>query len=266
VWKVLPVTIYPRAYLPMRHKLADAFCATGAYAGTHLVNDSLDYAFHVHLARFHGKLPVLSDLAQRNLAAAFQPMLLDYRVKHASQVRDSNYDVPDLHSELRVVARLLGSAILDAPELRVGLVSLLQEYGDEIRAGEAFNGESIVVEALLSHCHSDEPDQLLFVGQLAGISNSILRKRGSREKLEPKALGCILRNSLGLAPKRNGKGFAIRLTDDVRRRIHHLARDFQVLANDEVGAGCSQCEEMFVFGGEKEKLEQGTEQIEASTA
>lgn len=62
------------------------------HTGTHLVDDALDSAFHVHLAPFHGKLPVLSDLAQRNLAEEFQPLLLDYRIRRVTEVRDSDFD------------------------------------------------------------------------------------------------------------------------------------------------------------------------------
>lgn len=138
--------------------------------------------------------------------------------------------MPALGSELRVLARVLGSAIVDAPELGATLVTILQEYQEEIRAGDSINEQYVVIEAMLDHSHSEQRAQPLYVGQLADISNKILKDRGSREKLEPKALGWILRNSLGFTPKRNGKGFAIRLTEDVRRRIHQLAREFQVSA------------------------------------
>ena len=85
-----------------------------------------------------------------------------------------------------------------------------------------------------------------------------MKDQGSREKFEPKALGWILRNSLGFAPKRNGKGFAIRLTEDVRRKIHQLAREFQVSVVNEAAAGCSQCAEILACDGEEGTLELGT--------
>jgi len=256
--KVLSVSNFPRAYVPTRNGVADLYCAKALYAGTRLVHDDIDGSLRIHLAPSQGKLPVISEFAQRKLAGDFQPLLLDYRIRHVAQVRDSDFDIPALDSDLRILARVLGSAILDEPELRSDLVSLLQEYQDEIHAGDAFDAESVVVEALLSHSHSEQPDQLLYVGQLADISNRILKDRGSREKLEPKALGWILRNSLGFAPKRNGKGFAIRLTEDVRRKIHQIAREFQVPTMNETATLCTQCAEILTSDGEEGKLEFGT--------
>jgi hypothetical protein len=264
--KVLSVSNFPRAYVPTRNGVADLYCAKALYAGTRLVHDDIDGSFRIHLAPLRGKLPVISEFAQRKLAADFQPLLLDYRIGHVAEVRDSDFDIPTLDSELRILTRVLGSAIVDATELRTGLVSLLQEYQDEIRAEDAFNGESIVVEALLSHSHSEPSDQLVYVGQLADTSNRILKDRGLREKLEPKALGWILRNSLGFTPKRNGQGFAIRLTEDVRRRIHQLSREFQVPAMNETPTVCSQCTEMLTSEGEEGKLGLGNRTVNISPA
>jgi hypothetical protein len=251
--KVLFVSNCPGVYLPTKDGFADLYCAKAIYAGNHLLDADFGSAFRVHLASSHGKLPVIGDLEQQKLAADLQPRLADYRIMHASRVRDSDFDMPALGSELRMLARVLGSAIADAPELRVELVDLLQQYQDDIAAGNAFNEESITVEALLSqsHSHSEQYDQLVYVGQLADTSNRILKDRGSREKLEPKALGWILRNSLGFNPKRNGKGFAIKLTEDVRSRIHQLAREFHVSAVNETATGCSQCAEILTSDGKE---------------
>jgi hypothetical protein len=123
--------------------------------------------------------------------------------------------------------------LVDGPELRADLVTLLQEYQEEIAAGNEFNVETVAVEALLSHSHGNEPNQLVYVGQLADTANRLLKDRGSPEKLEPKALGWTIRSSLGLLPKRNAKGFAIKLTEDVRHRIHQLAWEHQVSVTEE---------------------------------
>lgn len=120
--------------------------------------------------------------------------------------------------------------------------------------------------ALLSHLHSNEPDELVYVGQLADTSNRLLEDRGSRERLEAKALGSIIRTSLGLSPKRNAKGFAIKLTEDVRRRIHQLARDFQVLSRDEALGNCTHCADILASGGAEGKLEHGAKTQDISAA
>jgi hypothetical protein len=251
-WKALQMSSYPRAYLHTKDGVADLYCAKAVYADTPIVDDAVDGAFHVRLAPPQGKPSVVTDLALRNLAADFQPRLVDYRMRLVGQVRDSDFDVVDLGAELRILARVLGSAIVDAPELRADLVNILQDYQEEIRAGDWTNEKYVVIEAMLDHCHSEQRDQLLYVGQLADTANRILKDRGSREKLEPKALGWILRNSMGFTPKRNGRGFAMRLTEDVRRTIHRLARDFQVPTMSGTATACSQCAEILTSNGEEE--------------
>jgi hypothetical protein len=266
MWKVVSTSNYPRAYLPIREGLADLYCAKALYAGIRPVVDAPDGSFRIHLAPFHGKLPVISELTQRRLAADLQPLLVDYRIRHIGQVRDSDFDVPALGSEVRMLARVLGSAIVEAPELRADLVSLLQQYQEEIGPGNTFNEESIAVQALLGHSHSEETDQLLYIGQLADTSNRLLKERGSREELEPKALGWIIRNELGFSPKRHAKGFAIKLTVDARRRIHQLARDFQVLVPDETPANCTHCADILASDGAEGKFELGVKTRDISPA
>jgi hypothetical protein len=244
VRNVLSASNYRRAYVPNRDGVTDLHCAKAVYAGAHVKDDAPDGAFHVHLTSIDGKLPVISDLAVQKLAGDFQPLLLDYRMRNAAQVRDSNFDIPALPSELRLLVRVLGSAIVDAPELQADLAKLLQAYKDDIRLGDAYNEQHIVIEALLNHGHSEQADQLLYVGQLTDTANNILKDRGSREKLSPKALGWMLRSLLGFTPRRNGKGFAIKLTGEVLLRIHRLAREFQVLATNETARACSQCAEI----------------------
>jgi hypothetical protein len=206
---------------------------------------------------------VISEFQRWKLEADFQQLLLDYRVRYIAQVRDSEFDVPTLGPEVRMLARVLGSAIVDAPELRADLVNLLQQYQDEIAAGNAFSEESIAVEALLHHSHTEQPDQLVYVGQLADTSSKILKDRGSRGRLEPKSLGWILRNALGIIPKRNGKGFAIRVSEEVRRRIHQLAHEFQISTTDEMASTCSYCEHIATSDGDG-KFETGLKKTESA--
>jgi hypothetical protein len=262
--RALSMSNCPGVYLPTKDGFEDLYCAKAIYAGDHLPDAALGSTFRVHLGSSHGKPPVISDCEQRNLAGDLQARLADYRIMHASQVRDSDFDVPALGSELRMLARVLGSAIIDAPDLRRDLVNLLRQYQEEIAAGNAFNVESIAVEALLSHSHSDEPKQVVYVGQLADTSNRLLKERGSRQRLEPKALGWTIRSSLGLCPTRNAKGFAIKLTEDVRRRIHQLACDFQVLARDEALSDCACCADILASKGAEEKLDLKTGTISAA--
>ena len=213
---------------------------------------------------FDGKLPVISDLALRNLAAGFQPLLLDCRIGHVAEVSASGFEVPGLRSELSILGRVLGSAIVDAPELQADLAKALQD--DDSRMEDSFNEDSVVVQAMLERRHGGQPDQLLYVGQLAESSNRILKVRGLRERFEPKTVGWTLRKSPGFTPKRNGQGFGIRMTEAVRCKIHQLACALQILTATEANAGCSECERLFASGTEKEKIDHEIGPIEIPTS
>lgn len=246
--KLLAASNDHRAYLT-REGLTDLYCAKALYAGPRLSSIDFESAFHIHLVPSRGKLPVLTDIQQRGLTAECQPRLVDYRIKHSRQVRDSEFDIPSLASEFRILARVLGSGIADEPELRKQLVTLLQEYQDETHVGAA-SPEAFVIEALLNLSHSKQADQLLYVGELAACTNRVLKSSGGSEILGPKAVGWILRNVLNLSPRRNARGFAMRLTEPVQHRIHQLAIEFQVWT---MASGCNYCNGIVPVLQEKDK-------------
>jgi hypothetical protein len=71
-------------------------------------------------------------------------------------------------------------------------------------------------------------------------ASAILKGRGERVALEPRAVGATLR-SLGLIAKRTSEGYRLLLTDSICRRIHELARQFEVAAVQEKKEMCSYC-------------------------
>jgi hypothetical protein len=60
----------------------------------------------------------------------------------------------------------------------------------------------------------------------------------------------------GIFPKRDAKGFAVPLTEDFGRKIHSLARDFDVASIEDRETRCPHCAEIFAAdsrrGPEKE--------------
>lgn len=154
-------------------------------------------------------------------------------------VRDSVFDIPDLPSPLRTVGRVLGSSVVDAPDLRVALEALLREEHDSIRAENWTNLRCVIVESLLSFCHDDER-QIVYIKEVADSVEAILEGRGEKTKVEDKKIGSILR-SAGFAGKRDAHGFKIRLDETVRRRAHELANSLDV-ATVQIGATlCPYC-------------------------
>jgi hypothetical protein len=202
------------------------------------VPGAFDGAFRVHLAHLDRRLRMIGEHERRKITEDFQSRLVVHRIKHGAQVLKSEFDVPALRPEVRMLARVLGSAIAEVPALRDNLSTLLKEYEDDIDLG-APSSERCIVEALLNLSHAKQEDKLVYVGELASSANRILKERGFHEKLEPKGVGWTLRYSLNFTPKRSGKGFEIRMTESVCRRIHDLALELQVW--NEGVAGCSYC-------------------------
>ena len=219
------------------------YCATAVYRADTLDHGLLgDATLQINLAPSRGRLPILEAKAKQEIAGELQPKLLAYRSRNIARVRESEFDLPGLASEIRILARILGACFVDAPELQAGLGPLLEEHNEKIRAEHWIDLHSVAIEALLFHCHSGEKE-LVYVGEITRTACTILKGRGESTPLKPRAMGPILR-SLGLSPKRVTKGFIIQLADGVRRRIHRLARDYDVAAVQEGVARCPHCSEI----------------------
>ncbi len=80
-----------------------------------------------------------------------------------------------------------------------------------------------------------------FVGELAVAVNALLKGYHEEEQLTPKRVGLLLRE-LGISGERVTEGYKIVLEGSVRKRIHEIARDYQVLSFDEHNPGCADCE------------------------
>ncbi len=238
------------AYIPRKGSLVNIYCAKAIYRGD-VLGDGLfgDAALQINLAPSRGKSPILDAKAQQEIASELQPQLLAYRLKNLAKVRASEFDLPGFASPIRILARVLGACIADAPELQAGLLPLLEEYEERIRGERWVDLRCIVIEALLSHCHTGQKDRV-HVGEIAARTGTILKGRGETPARDPelfKLVGGILRE-LGFSPKRESKGYAMRLTDSVRRRIHQLARDHDVAAVQEGVALCPHCAEILGVG------------------
>jgi hypothetical protein len=247
--KLLSSSNYHGPHL-MKDELTDLFCAKAFYAGPHIDKVAFEGAFHIHVSPLRGKLPLISDCEQRRVIADLQPLLVDHRIKHATHVRDSLFDIAILGPESRIVAWVLGSGIIDDSELRARLEILLHEYHDEACVGVACL-EPFVIEALLRFSHAGLREDLVYVGELTAKTNGILKDRGAGRKLEPKAVGWMLRNSFGLIPKRDAKGYALSMTDAIPRRIHQLAVEYQVW--NVRSPECIDCKHVTGVGDEQDK-------------
>jgi hypothetical protein len=172
-----------------------------------------------------------------------QAKLLAYRLGNFSKVHTSRFDAPELSSPVREVACTLGSCVVGDPELQAGVIPLLQEHDEEIRVHRSLTTRAIVTEAGLFLSHENKRESA-YVGEIATISNGILKGRGETLELESRAVGHILR-TMGLPTKRLGEaGRGIFFLNDVRRRIHRLAWSYGVRSVQNGGVeGCQYCAE-----------------------
>jgi hypothetical protein len=182
---------------------------------------------------------VVSDAVLFNIATTLQPRLLDYRLKNFDAVRSSTFDVPQFVGPTREIARAFGACIVDDPELQAGVVAVLRAEDEATRGARWTKPDALVVEALMVACH--EPNRTsVYVGGLTNILNGILLGRNEGIQFKPRKVGEILR-AMNLVGDRDAKGYGFLLMNEVRRKIHELARTLEVAGLQENIKRCEDC-------------------------
>jgi hypothetical protein len=248
VLRLLSVSNRRDANILWKGELRNIFAAKALYQGE-IPNAGLsgDDVLQVNVAPSMGRFPFLDPETQREIASKFQGRLLSYRLRNFQNVGKSEFDLPGFASGIRVLSRVLGAPIVGAPEIQADVASLLQNRQDEATAGCWVDLRCVAIEGALHHCHQGTEDRL-YVGELTRTMGVILQGRGENKEVEPREIGGILR-SLGLTLKRDSRGFAIGLSDTTRRRIHELAREYQVAAVRDGLSVCAHCTAVFAADG-----------------
>jgi hypothetical protein len=241
LYRILALSIYPGACVPLGNGLVDLQCAKVAYAGLTLTDGIAgEPILAVNLPPRQGKLPGTTVAIRQQIKARFQPRLLAYRLQNVARIGDSNFDAPTLPSNLRILAQALGSCIVDAPDLQAGITDLLVDQQELLAADHWVDPQHVALEAILERCHRDQNGSRLGIGQIADAATKILRDRGETAKIEPKLVGLFVR-ALGFSPKRDMQGYALQVDDDLRRKAHQLARDYQLGVVPNAEDSCSLC-------------------------
>ena len=238
---VLKASNHRNVYIPWRGGLRNPFfskiyLAEGKDAEPHFTEGVL----RINLPPIRGRYPVLDDAEKAAIAAEFQAKLLAYRCQNIRRVRVSSCDWPHFASTVRVLGRILGAPIVDAPELQADLEPLLRDYHEQSLGGREVMPECVVVEALLHFCHRGLGGGV-FVHEITEVANTILKGRDASASLVPEQTGRLLRD-LGLTPKRNSQGSTLALDRTVGLRVHELARRLQVAAAQVGLKKCPMCE------------------------
>jgi hypothetical protein len=240
LWSLLRASIHRDAQVSTPSGVQKIYCAKAIYLGNESNAVELDDGFlRVDIAPSHNRLPILEADERLNLSTEFQSRMRAFQERYAIQVRDSKFDLPEFSSPIRILVRALGAPMVAVPELQIALGPLLREYQDSMKAALWFDPTCVVIEAALFRSHQDQTERI-HVGEIANTANAILTGRGETLQLEAKEAGLILRK-LGLLPKRDKSGFAIRFDETIRQHIHHLANQFGVATVQEGVMSCAHC-------------------------
>jgi hypothetical protein len=247
MWKLLRASNHRNARVLSSTGMQTVYCSKVIYVGTDAnVGDIDDSLLRINLSPLlYRRLPILEESDKLGIAAQFEPRLRAYRQRNFARVRDSRFDLPEFASAIRILARVLGAPIVDAPELQAALGPMLREYQEAIGASLWLDPRCVAIEAVLFRSHDCQTERL-HVGEITRNANAILKGRGETTPLEAKAVGAILRQ-LGLSPRRDRNGYAIHLDDSVRRCIHQLASRFRVATVQQGEMLCAHCAEFFAF-------------------
>ena len=193
-----------------------------------------------------GRLPVFDPDAQQRVADEFQPKFEMFRLRNYNLVNTSVFDVPEISSDARDLARCLGGVVAGDAEIQAELAGLLKEQDVlPVRTEHANELHSVVIEALL-FCSHQSKNQNAGVAEITTTVNNILKRRGELLEMSPRGVGNILR-ALGFSTHRlSATRRGIILLNSVRQRIHRLASKHNLLGERYRSINCVQCDELLM--------------------
>jgi len=226
--RVLRVLSRPGSRILRQGKFHDIFIPTLVCTAEPLRDRwILDQALQVSLTPTRGSLPHLDSQKLAEYARQLKGKLLRYRELNLAAVRASHFDAPELGLPIREIASMLGNSIADDPSLQRLLPMLLEPQDRDARMRRTDSIQAVVIEAALFLTHQLNRSKAR-VGEFTTIANGILKGRGDSIHLDPREVGNHLRAN-GLFSERLGRaGRGIRFTNAIRRKIHELARAYDV--------------------------------------
>ena len=198
------------------------FCSKAIFLGdnSRMVLALQNY-LHINASPAHGvELPMVPPLSEK-MTQNYQNQLYLYRAKNLLDVYGSDFNPPGLSPEVTSIASALGGCIVDAPDLKTEVVSLLTPHSHQQIAERLDDLGTLAVGAALSLCHQAK-DQVL-VGEIATEVNRIQKGRGERLQYSPERVGHQLRKA-GLLTRRLGAaGNGLLLDHATQVLLHQVA-------------------------------------------
>ena len=183
--------------------------------------------------------PELDERRLDEIASDFQPRLLMYRLKNCAKVRQSQVEVTQLSVATRPLARALAACFPGDSDLARDIVLLLGPQDEEIRAQRFLDVNCMIVEILLGELHSGKRTKVQ-VGDLAKDVTALAQSRGEIKGYGTEVIGWKLKG-LSIPKHTNTSGRHVVLDRDTSRRMHRLARAYELQCLQRVKDGCSDC-------------------------
>jgi hypothetical protein len=228
--------------IPRRGNLWRPFCSKAVHAAGYFTASMID-AVKIPILPTGPALPVLDNAELIRIAHDFQPRLLSYRFANHGKVQASKFDNSICDYAMRESINILAACTPENPDLQAEIVGIVAHEAAEVRQERWTDPPVVLVESLLMACHTPG-DSAPYFGKIADIMATMFSARGEERSFKPNQVGTMIRR-LGFTPEpRDSQGVKLLLTEDVRRKIHQLARDFAVPSVDNRIPGCPHCADL----------------------
>jgi hypothetical protein len=189
---------------------ASVHCAKALFSAENGLDSAVtESALHVAVVPAESGSESLKDRAEDEIAAEFQPLPLEYRLRNHRAVSQSTFDVPEFTPGLRDFARSLGAAIVGDAELAGRIASLAYAPGwRRPRARRSVLPEGAILTVALALVQERKLKHVLSK-DLTQLVNAALRANGQIVE-SPEEIGWRL-SRLGLYTHRMAGGNGIRL-------------------------------------------------------
>jgi hypothetical protein len=201
-------------------------------------------SIHVRTGRKTSELGRL--LPTKEAVQDLQNQMLFYRLAAHDSVAASTFRVTGFVPELCAMAQVLGAPLEGEPELQKGIIELLGELNEQVRADCSCGLSAMVLRAVLWHCHQPDQQQVL-VHEVAEKVNEFYREEGESLRVSNATVGHTLKN-LGLYTRRLGSaGRGLSLDKVIQKRTHELSYTNEAYPNGDVLPACGYCHTMQVL-------------------
>ncbi|WP_109487988.1 hypothetical protein [Occallatibacter savannae] len=216
--------------------------AIAVYAGEDPETPEIWNCLHIHMSRSSRNFTSPSTTVQA-IMERLPGHLNEYRERNLEVVKNSAWRPSGLRAEIEAVATELGRCIVDAPELREKLVTLLKAHDEQRLSDLSSSTDAVLLEAVLALIHKGKSQS--FAREIAEEFNRMQKTYGERLSYTPEKVGHTLKK-LGLFTRRlgrEGRGLVMDLA--TIKRVHELARMHGGASLDlsEGSLHCPQCNE-----------------------